>query len=117
MMKAFPESPERTPTERSVLRWNYENAVSTLADKAAAMRKEGKSSEQIARALHADRRALEKHFESLTPVDKLADIHARQLERYGDKLGPSIDGLRAQGKSWEQIIESASRPGGRDLWF
>jgi hypothetical protein len=36
---------------------------------------------------------------------------------HGDPLGPTIDWLRAQGKSWEEIIESAMRPGGADLGF
>lgn len=36
---------------------------------------------------------------------------------YGNPLGPTIEQLRAQGKTWEQIIESATRPGGEDLGF
>ena len=33
---------------------------------------------------------------------------------YGDELGPTIEYLRnAKNKSWDDIIESASRPGGR----
>jgi hypothetical protein len=39
------------------------------------------------------------------------------MERYGDPLGPSIEWLRARGKSWDDIIESASRTGGADLGF
>jgi hypothetical protein len=50
-------------------------------------------------------------------AEKLAEIHARNLRRYGDPLGPSIEWLRAQGKTWEQIIESATRTDGRDLGF
>jgi hypothetical protein len=54
---------------------------------------------------------------ALTPPDKLAEITARNIQRYGDPLGPTIDWLRRQGKSWEQIIESATRSGGNDLGF
>jgi hypothetical protein len=76
------------------------------------------TSERIARTLHAERRALGVRFKDLTPPDKLTEIHARNLERYGDKLGPSFDFLRDKaGKSFEQIIESATRPGGKDLGF
>jgi hypothetical protein len=32
-------------------------------------------------------------------------------------LGPTIYELIAEGKSWEQIIESAKRTGGKDLGF
>lgn len=30
-------------------------------------------------------------------------------------MGPSIEYLRTQGKSWKEIIDSASKPGGGDL--
>ncbi|GGX28220.1 hypothetical protein GCM10010946_01230 [Undibacterium squillarum] len=67
--------------------------------------------------VHQLRRELGERYKNLTPADKLKGIYTRNLERYGDKLGPSVDWLRARGKSWEQIIESASRPGGKDLGF
>ncbi|MDN5205233.1 hypothetical protein QQ008_27870 [Fulvivirgaceae bacterium BMA10] len=38
-------------------------------------------------------------------------IYARNLEKYGDRLGSTIDWLRKQGKTWDEIIESASKPG------
>ena len=93
------------------------SAVEALATRVPGMRQAGMGSEQIARALHAERRALGEQFKALTPADKLAEITQRNMQRYGDPLGPSIDWLRAQGKSWEQIIESASRAGGGDLGF
>lgn len=99
------------------LRGQYVSAVEALATRVPGMRQAGMSSEQIARALHAERRVLGEQFKALTPADKLAEIMQRNMQRYGDPLGPSIDWLRAQGKTWEQIIESASRAGGRDLGF
>ncbi len=42
---------------------------------------------------------------------------ARNVAKYGDPWGPSVDWLRSQGKSWEDIIESSLRAGGRDLGF
>ncbi len=79
------------------------------------MRAAKMGSEDIARALHAERRALGEQFKALTPPDKLAEITQRNIQRYGDPLGPTVDWLRGQGKTWEQIIESASRAGGKDL--
>jgi len=61
------------------------------------------------------RRDLGIKYKHLTPPDLLATIYRRNLIKYGDQLGPTIDYLRRQGKSWEDIIESASRPGGADL--
>jgi RHS repeat-associated protein len=103
--------------EKPLLRRQYEDAVGALKNKVDALRQAGKSAEDIARELHADRRALGEQFKALTPSEKLAEIHERNLIKYGDKLGPSIDWLRQHGKSWEEIIESATRPGGKDLKF
>ena len=61
------------------------------------------------------RRELGVKYKNLTPPDKLKEIYARNVEKYGDKLGQSIDWLRKKGKSWDDIIESASRTGGKDL--
>jgi filamentous hemagglutinin len=97
------------------LRPQYVSKVNALASKAAEMRKAGASSEDIARALHAERRALGVEYKNLTPSDILDKIYARNIEKYGDKLGPSIDYLRRRGKSWDDIIESATRTGGKDL--
>jgi hypothetical protein len=62
------------------------------------------------------RRDLGVEYKNLTPPKELERIYARNLEKYGDRLGPTIDYLRnVTGKTWEQIIKSASRPGGKDL--
>jgi RHS repeat-associated protein len=102
---------------KPALRLEYEAAVKGLAEREAALRAGGASPEAIARELSAARRALGVEYKALTPAEKLSEIYARNLEKYGDKLGPTVDWLRARGKSWEDIIESAKRPGGQDLKF
>lgn len=99
------------------LRQQYVDSVSELKGVADSLRASGADIEQIARALHTERRAIGEQFKSLTPPDKLAEIYQRNMQKYGDELGPSIDWLRSQGKSWDQIIESATRTGGKDLGF
>lgn len=91
------------------------NAVRRLVDQVSALRASGAGSEQIARTVYAARRALGVQYKGLTPDAFLEKIYERNLAKYGDKLGPSLDWLRAQGKTWEEIIESALRPGGKDL--
>jgi hypothetical protein len=93
------------------------NAVEQLADAAPSMQASGAAPETVARILHAERRAIGEQFKALTPPDVLAKIYERNLAKYGDKLGPSIEWLRAQGKSWQDIIDSAVRTGGKDLGF
>ncbi len=99
------------------LRQAYVDEVNNLKDVVNNMREAGSNPEQIARRVHQMRRDLGVKYKNLTPPDKLAEIYARNIEKYGDKLGPSIEWLRAKGKSWDQIIESATRTGGKDLGF
>ena len=78
------------------------------------MRYEGMSSETIARAIHAGRRRLAGAFKELTPEPLRSRLYNRTLAVYGDAKGPTIETLRANGKSWDAIIDSATRPG---PWF
>ena len=99
------------------LRKAYIEKVEALEDVGLNARAAGADDEKVARMLHQMRRDLGEEYKNLTPPEKLKEIYARNLDRYGDKLGPSVDWLRAQGKSWEQIIQSSFRTGGKDLGF
>jgi hypothetical protein len=92
-------------------RLEYETQVMALQIRAESMRTRGFAPEAIARALHADRRRLCRVFKERTPEPARARIVERTLAVYGDPLGPSLEYLRSKGKSWEEIIDSASRPG------
>jgi hypothetical protein len=85
--------------------------VLALRARVTAMRGDGASSETIARAVHAERRRLTAVFKELTLEPWRSRIHARTLIAYGDPVGPTIENLRARGKSWDDIIDSATRPG------
>jgi hypothetical protein len=98
------------------LRQSYIDEVRGLASVEAAMRATGASSEEIARALSAQRRALGVKYKDLSPPEFLLKVYKRNIQNYGDPLGPTIEYLRTKkGKTWEQIIESAKTPGGKDL--
>jgi len=99
------------------LRQAYVDAVAALKPLPEALHAAGADDEAIARALHAARREIGEHFKELTPPDKLAELNKRNLQKYGDKLGPTIEWFRARGKSWNEITESATRSGGNDLGF
>ncbi|MCX5191291.1 hypothetical protein [Streptomyces sp. NBC_00268] len=89
--------------------------VEALTDRVTEMRRAGAGDEQIARELHAERRALGVKYKNLTPEATRQAIYLRNEAKYGDRLGPTIDWLRGRGKTWEQIIDSATRTGGQDL--
>jgi hypothetical protein len=93
------------------LRLDYEARVIALRERASAMRRSGSTSETIARAMYAERRELCQVFKEQTPEPLRTRIFARTQAVYDDPLGPSLERLRAQGKSWDDIIDSASRPG------
>ncbi|MFN8036450.1 MAG: DNRLRE domain-containing protein [Acidimicrobiia bacterium] len=100
------------------LRQAYVNDVKSIGDVAAEWQRAGASPEEVAREAWADRRALGIQYKNLTPPDMLERITARNLAKHGDPLGPTIDFLRdVKGYSWEQIIERARTPGGKDLGF
>lgn len=100
-----------------LLRQQYVDEVGSLSDLALASRSAGADAAATARLLHAERNALKLKYRELTPPDLLKTIEARNLEKYGNTLGPSIEQLRAAGKSWDDIIESATRAGGKNLGF
>lgn len=93
------------------LRTEYEAAVSELAKTAAARLGAGMTEEEVARWAVLERNAIKQAYRERTPAPVLARIVARTQARYGHALGPSADDLRAAGKTWQQIIASATRVG------
>ncbi|MEG3909633.1 hypothetical protein QT979_17385 [Microcoleus sp. w2-18bC1] len=71
--------------------------------------------EKVARQAHSLRREIGIKYKDLTPEPSRDRIYARNLKKYGDSLGPTIEYLRAIGKTWLQILESASRPNLGDI--
>lgn len=98
-----------------LLRASYVREVNLLGSVRVILKKNGANEEAIARTLHNMRRELGVKYKNLTPVENRNIIYARNIEKYGDKLGPTVDWLREQGHSWEEIAESATRTGGKDL--
>ncbi|MFG2819775.1 ricin-type beta-trefoil lectin domain protein [Kitasatospora sp. NPDC048365] len=98
------------------LRIDYIKEVEALKKLGEEMRQKGHTPEEIARTLQQLRRDIGVKYKDLTPEAKRQEIYERNMKRYGgDPLGPTVDWLRNEGKSWEQIIEGASRSGGKDL--
>ncbi len=93
------------------IRLGYESAVAQLGTQVAARLAAGEAPEEVARwAVHA-RDQLKQVYRGKTPAGALAIIEARSLAQYGNVNGPSVEQLRAGGKSWAEIAASAGRPG------
>lgn len=68
------------------------------------------SEEQVARTLNQARRDLGIQYKKATPQPLRDYIYEINMGRYKDKLGPTYEYLRKEGKSDMEIINSASRP-------
>lgn len=93
------------------LRLAYERAVAELGAQVADRVAAGVAQEQVARWAAGERDRLKQLYRGKTPPAALAIIEARSLAQYGNSIGPSVDQLRAGGKSWAEIAASAGRPG------
>ena len=99
------------------LRQQYINEVLSIKNIATELKQIGLTEEAIARYCHSYRRQLGIKYKDLTPPAERARIYERNISDYGDKLGPTVKWLRARGKTWGEIIESSSRPGGKNLGY
>lgn len=95
----------------------YVRAVQGLKKSGETLLKQGYSKENVAIILNSQRRALGKMYKDVTPAKELEKVFARNMKVYGDKYGPTVKWLREQGKTWDDIIEAASRSGGKDLGY
>lgn len=93
----------------SPLRREYEKRVAALQPLAQKLLAAGKTEEQAARILHAERRTLGRQYKQAAPPLFRAYIYAATAAKYGDPLGPTFEQLREK-KTCAQIITSASRP-------
>lgn len=106
------DSPNQPHNESELrqIRAAYVGEVQTLPSIVEEFRAAGKTDKEIAIEVHRRRREIGVKYKDLTPTEQREKIYQRNLELYGDPLGPTIDYLRnVQSKSWEQIIESATR--------
>ena len=98
--------------EARAKRIEYHEQEDELYEMLEKMLSEGKSNEEIARALSKRRNELRLEAYKDDP-EGLARVKRSNKETYGDENGPSIESLYEKYGSWEKIIEKAlsSNPG------
>lgn len=84
----------------------YHNSIASMYDMLRQMQSEGKSVEEIARAVSTRRNELRLESYKDNP-EGLAALKQRNLEKYGHEEGPLPDELYEQYGSWEKVIEKA----------
>ena len=93
------------------LRQAYESEVAGLKAYGDELLASGMSEEQVARTLNQARRDLGIKYKNATPQPLRDYIYEVNMERYGDKLGPTYDWLVSEkGATNMEIINSSSRP-------
>jgi RHS repeat-associated protein len=92
------------------IRENYTSAVNKLKSLGELMLKSGVNERNVAKTMNNARRAIGEMFKDITPADLRGFIYKFNEKRYGDKLGPTYEFLKKQGKTDAQIIEGSSRP-------
>jgi AraC-like DNA-binding protein len=95
--------------KESPLRQEYEQRVAALHQLGNRLLASGKTEEQTARILHAERRELGRQYKQASPPLFREYIYAATAAKYGDPLGSTYEQLRRT-KTCVQIISSASRP-------
>ena len=93
------------------LRQEYEGKVAALSSYSDQI--PGKDLDQLAalaEQANKARRDLGVQYKNLTPAPLRDYIKDVNVARYGDPLGPSVDRLVDDGKTYTQIIQGAARP-------
>ena len=84
------------------------NGLSKVADD---LRSQGKTDEEIARTVSQMRRDLGVQYKDATPPTLREFIYERNVNEYGDPLGPTFDWLMKRYRGdYKKIIASSSRP-------
>lgn len=84
----------------------YHQSIEAMYDILEDMTAEGKSTEEIARAVSTKRNEIRLASYDNDP-EGLAKLKARNLEKYGHEEGPLPDELYEQYGSWEIVLEKA----------
>ncbi|MEU1350249.1 hypothetical protein [Streptomyces sp. NPDC005795] len=101
-----------TPTEREVARdqrMRYHQLLEDMEREECAMREEGRSEEDIARALVRMRNDAKDVVRAGMTPEQVAELEARNQKKYGNPLGPTADQLYMKYGSWEKVAEAATR--------
>ncbi|MCF2132958.1 hemagglutinin repeat-containing protein, partial [Mycetohabitans sp. B3] len=95
----------------------YEADAKRINDAVSGMRATGIKEEAIAKWAVDQRNNLKIRYRDISPPEFVKAAEARNMEKYGNPLGPTVDQLRSKGLSWRQIADSAASPGGKDMGF
>ncbi|MGW0937722.1 hypothetical protein [Streptomyces sp. NPDC002666] len=101
-----------TPEEREIARdqrMRYHQLLEDMERTECAMRAEGRTEEDIARALVQMRNDAKDVIRAGMTPEQVAELEARNEKKYGNPLGPTADQLYMKYGSWEKVADAATR--------
>lgn len=101
-------SPEERERAREV-RLRYHRLLDTMERVADRMHEEGRSDEEIARVLVDMRNEAKDITRAGMSPEAVQALEQRNMEKYGNPLGPTADQQFARYGSWAKVIEAATR--------
>ena len=90
-------------------RREYHDSLNTMNEILDRMKEKGASTEEIARAVSAERNRLRLAAYDGDPAG-LAEVKKSNLETYGHEDGPTADEMLAKYGSWETVIQKSFSP-------
>ena len=90
-------------------RIKYHDSLKTMKDILNQMKEKGATTEEIARAISAERNRLRLAAYDGDPAG-LAEVKKSNLETYGHEDGPTADEMFEKYGSWEAVIQKAFSP-------
>lgn len=110
LAESSPPAPTAGTTQaKAPTKAEYIASVTALKQVAEQQRAAGKSEEEIARDVDQRRRELNQQYYSTLPDAERKTLYASNKEKYGNEIGPDIDYFKKKGRSWREIIDSASK--------
>lgn len=103
---------QMTPEERErarEVRLRYHQLLDTMERVADRMHEEGRSDEEIARALVAMRNDAKDITRAGMTPEAVRALEERNMKKYGNPLGPTADQQFAKYGSWAEVIAAATR--------
>lgn len=101
-------SPQEREQAREV-RLRYHRLLDTMERVADRMHEEGRSDEEIARVLVDMRNEAKDITRAGMSPEAVQALEQRNMEKYGNPLGPTADQLFAKYGSWAKVIDAATR--------
>jgi hypothetical protein len=95
-----------------VVRAVYVGSAKLLAPSSKVLLKLGVPEQKVAQAVVSARNELKVGARYFTSAENVAQFEARNLVKYGDKIGPIAEQLFDKYGSWAKVIEAASRTAG-----